>query len=304
MARIAVVTDSTASMPTELIEKYDIHVIPALVVFGQRAYLDGVDITPGEFYRMLLEAETLPTTSVPSIGDFLRVYTKLSWEAEAIVAISIARELSAIFTTAQAAARLIDSVPVHVIDSRTTLMSQGFIALEAARAASAGGNLEEVVGRAQEMIPKVDLMGVLDTLEYLHRGGRIGRVEALVGSVLQIKPILYLKDGVVDALEKPRTKAKAVRRMLEIMEERVGSNPIHVAVLHGDALDEAEDLKEEIASRFNCRELHLAEVSPVIGVHTGPGLLALAFYSEGRLAAVPLSAQSRAWKPRPAFGVV
>jgi len=281
MARIAIVTDSAACLSKELAEEHGIRVVPCHVAFGQRAYLDGVDITPGQFYRMLREAKDLPTTSSPSIGEFLEVYRELSKRAEAIVCITVSSGLGMEFDSAMAAKEMMRGImPIHVIDSRTILMPEGFIALEAARAASTEGGLEEGVGRAQEMMPKVDFMGVLDTLEYLHRGGRIGGAAALMGSVLQIKPIIYLKDGVVDTLEKPRTKAKAVRRMLEIMEERVGSSPVHIAVMHGDALDEAEDLREEVASRFDCRELYLTEVTPVIGTHTGPGLLGLAFYSE------------------------
>ncbi|MEA3459195.1 MAG: DegV family protein [Chloroflexota bacterium] len=282
MARIAIVTDSIACIPAELIEKYDIHVVPDLVIFGQRAFRDGVDITPKQFYRMLREAETLPTTSVPSIGDFLRVYARLSREAEAIVSIHVPKELSALFTTAQAAARLIDSVPVHVIDSRTVTMAQGFVVLAAARAAAEGQDLAEVARRVEALIPKVNFFFTLETLEYLQKGGRIGRAAALVGSVLKIKPILYINEGRIDVLEKVRTKRRAVERMVELMEEKVGSNPVHAAVLHADTLDEADRLKEEVAARFNCRELHLAEVSPVIGVHTGPGLMGVAFYSERR----------------------
>jgi len=281
MGKIAVVTDSVANIPAELVEKYDIHVIPCLVVFGQEVFRDGVDMTPTEFYRRFRESEELPTTSVPSMGEFLSLYRRLGKEAEGIVSIHLSNKLSATVELAKGASRMLPDIPIRVIDTHNAAMAQGFVVLEAARVAAAGGSLREVVAKAEEMIPKVHLRAVLDTLKYLHRTGRIGRAEALAGSVLQIKPILHVgRDGVVEALEKPRTKRKAVRRMLEMMEEIVGSGPVHVAVMHADALEEAERLREEVASRFNCVELLVTEFTPVMGAHTGPGLLGLAFYSD------------------------
>jgi len=281
MGKIAVVTDSVANIPAELVEKYDIHVIPCLVVFGQEVFRDGVDMTPTEFYRRFRESEELPTTSVPSMGEFLSLYRRLGKEAEGIVSIHLSNKLSATVELARGASRMLPDIPIRVIDTHNAAMAQGFVVLEAARVAAAGGSLREVVAKAEEMIPKVHLRAVLDTLKYLHRTGRIGRAEALAGSVLQIKPILHVgRDGVVEALEKPRTKRKAVRRMLEMMEEIVGSGPVHVAVMHADALEEAERLREEVASRFNCVELLVTEFTPVMGAHTGPGLLGLAFYSD------------------------
>ena len=305
MDKIAVVTDSVANIPAELVEKYDIHVVPCLVAFGQEVFRDGVDMTPTEFYRRFRESDDLPTTSVPSMGEFLSLYRRLSGEAEGIVSIHLSNKLSATVELARGASKMLPDIPIRVIDTHNAAMAQGFVVLEAARVAAAGGNLWEVVAKAEEMIPKVHLRAVLDTLKYLRRTGRIGRAEALAGSLLQIKPILHVgRDGVVEALEKPRTKRKAVRRMLEMMEEIVGSEPVHVAVMHADAPEEAERLREEVASRFNCVELFVTEFTPVMGVHTGPGLVGLAFYSDRELAAVPTSARSPTWKPRPAFGVI
>ena len=280
MAKIAIVTDSTANLPSELVERYGIHVVPNLLIFGEQTFRDGVDITPQEFYRRLREDKHLPTTSAASVGDFLRVYAKLSREAEAIISIHVPKELSAIFSAAQMASELIEGIPIHVIDARTAAIGQGLVVLEAARAAAGGQSLAEILHRIEDIIPKVDLLVTLDTLEYLHRGGRVPAVAALVSSVLQIKPIIYVKDGATGVLEKPRTRARAVRRMLEIMEERVGSSPVHTAVMHAEALKEAEKLRSEVASRFNCVELFITEFTPVMGAHTGPGVLGVAFWAE------------------------
>lgn len=280
MGRIAIVTDSSACVPVELVERYNIHVVPVLLIFGKQTFRDGVDITPKDFYRMLQEAETLPTSSVPSIGDFLRVYTRLSEEAEGIVSIHLSPELSVLHDVALTAAKMVEDVPVQVIDCRTAAAAQGFVVLEAARAAAKGAHLLQVVERVKSLIPKMNLFVTLDTLKYIHRSGRVPGVAALVGSVLKISPIIYLEDGKADVFAKPRTKARAVRRMLELMGERVGSRPVHAAVMHADALDEANRLRDEVASRFNCVELYVTEFTPVMGAHTGPGLLGVAFWAE------------------------
>jgi DegV family protein with EDD domain len=159
-------------------------------------------------------------------------------------------------------------------------MAEGFVVLEAARMAAEGGDLAAVVARARGMIPRVNLVVMLDTLKYLYRGGRIGRAARLMGSALQFKPVLSVENGAVDALERPRTWAKAVRRILEIMATRVRGRPVHAAVVHADALDKAEQLRQKVASLFNCRELYVTDLTPVMGTHAGPGVLGVAWWSE------------------------
>jgi DegV family protein with EDD domain len=280
MSKVAVVTDSVANLPLELVERYAITVIPLLVTFGQEVFRDGLDITAAQFYRRLREDEHLPTTSTPSMGDFLSLFHRLAGKAQAIACIHLARELSGTLAIAEEVGQSFKQVPVRIVDSRSAAMAHGFVVLEAARVAAEGGDLAAVVARAREMIPRVNLVVTLDTLEYLYRGGRIGRAARLMGSALQFKPIIFVEDGMVDALERPRTRAKAVRRIVEIMTTRVRERPVHAAVVHADALDEAERLRQEVASLFNCRELYVTDLTPVMGTHGGPGVLGMAWWSE------------------------
>lgn len=281
MSRIAVVTDSAAALPVELVEKHHIHVVPVLLCWDGQTYRDGVDITPSEVYRRLRQAKSLPTTSAPSVGDFIRVYTRLGQEVEGIVSIHLSSNLSATYQAARVAGEAVEEVvPVRLVDSGTAAMGQGFAALAAARVAASGADLEEVAREAERVSRRAMVFAMLDTLEYLRRSGRAGRAISLATSVLSIKPILYLDGQGVDVLAKPRTQEKALRVMLEEMEKRVGGRPVHVAVMHADARVEAEQLRREVAARFNCLELHVTEFTPVMGSVAGPGLVGLAFYSE------------------------
>ena len=278
--KVAVVTDSVANLPPELVERYSITVIPLLVAFGQKVFRDGVDMTSAQFYRRLREDKHLPTTSTPSMSDFLILFHRLAGEADAIACIHLAREFSGTVAIAEEVGQAFKETPVRIVDSRNAAMAQGFVVLEAARVAAEGGDLAAVVARAGEMIPRVNLVVTLDTLEYLYRGGRIGRAARLMGSALQFKPVLSVENGAVDPLERPRTQAKAVRRILEIMATRVSERPVHAAVVHADALDKAERLRQEVASLFDCWELYLTDLTPVMGTHGGPGVLGMAWWSE------------------------
>lgn len=280
MSKIAIVTDSTATIPDKLVRELNIHVVPVWLHWRGQTLRDGVDITPSQVYSRLREDKHLPTTSSPSVGDFLQLYARLRGKVEGILSIHLPPALSGIYNAALMASRSFGDVPIQVVDCRTAAMGQGFVVLEAARAAAKGAGLDEVERRAKEIADRVDVLAVLDTLEYLHRGGHVPVVTALVGSLLKINPILYIKEGGVNVLEKPRTKTRAVRRMVEIMREKVGSKLAHVAVMQADALEEAKRLEEEIASRFNCAELFITEFTPVMGAHTGPGVIGLAFWGE------------------------
>jgi DegV family protein with EDD domain len=279
VGKVAIVTDSTATLPKDLVEELDIRVVPVVLVLGGQTYRDGVDITPEEVYRRLRSGEAIPTSAPPSVGDFLRAYATAGQQASAIVSIHMSPKLSSTHTVATAAGELLDDARVRVVDCQTAAIGQGFVVLEAARAAAAGATLHEVQRRIEEVAPKVSLLFTLDSLEYLRRGGRIGGAAALAGTLLQIKPVLYLSEGRVEVFSKPRTKHRAVALILQQMEKQVGGRPIRAAVLHADALQEAEELRQFVAHRFDCVELLISEFTPVMGAHTGPGLLGVAFYA-------------------------
>ena len=280
MKKVIVVTDSNATVPEALVQELDIRIVPIVLNLDGHSYRDGIDLTPGEFYCLLRANKHVPTTSAPSAGDFLRVYTAAAQDSAGVVAIHIPPQLSSIYNTAVLASQLVDGAPIHVVNSRSATMAQGFVVLEAARAAAAGADLDAVVARAEEIASKVRFFATLETLEYLYRGGRIGGVAALMGSALQIKPIVHIVDGQVELFAKPRTRRKAVRRMLQAMAEQVDGRPIHAAVMQADAAQEAEGLRQRVAEQFDCIELYVTEFTPVMGAHAGPGLLGVAFYTE------------------------
>jgi DegV family protein with EDD domain len=291
MKRVVVVTDSSATVPADLIRELDIRVVPILLALDGQTFRDGVDITAAEVYGWLRESKRLPTTSAPSVGDFLRVYAAAAQEASGIVSIHLSPKFSATYNSAVTASQLVDGPDGHSFDSirvvncHTAAMGQGFVVLAAARAAAAGADLEAVVARAQKVAARVNLLATIGTLEYLHRGGRIGGAATLLGTMLQIKPVLYVADGHVDVFARPRTLTKALGVMLQQMAERVdgdGHAPrsLHVAILHAGEPEKAEALRQRVAEQFDCAELYVTELTPVMGAHTGPGVLVIVFYAE------------------------
>lgn len=280
MSKVVVVTDSTATVPSDLVQALDIRIVPVLLVLDNQTFRDGVDIAPGEVYRWLRTSKQIPTSAAPSVGDFVRTFATAAQEASGIVSIHMSPDLSSTYNVALTASQLVEGTPIRVINCHTAAIGQGFTALEAARAAATGATLDEVVSRIEEVAAKVNLFLTLDTFEYLHRSGRIGGAAALMGTLLQIKPLLYLDDGRIGVMAKPRTKPKAIRLLVQRMAERVGDRPLHAAVFHADALSEAEDLRQLLADTFDCVELYVTEFTPVMGAHTGPGLIGVAFYGE------------------------
>jgi DegV family protein with EDD domain len=281
--KVAIATDSVASLPEELVKKYGIEVVPVEVIFGEKSYRDGIDITPSQFYKMLREAEKLPTTVASLPGPALETYQKAARKASNILFITLSEKFSGMYNSAllakDMAKEALPGVTIEVIDSRTAAGAQGLVVLAAARAASAGKSLEEVIEITESVIKKVSLFAILDTLYYLHKGGRVPKIAALATTMLKIKPILSVYDGEAHPVTNPRTDNGAMKRILEMMEEKVvKGQPLHVAVMHADALDRAITLKDEVSSRFDCTELIITEFTPVMGAHTGPGVVGVAFY--------------------------
>jgi DegV family protein with EDD domain len=286
MRKVAVVADSTCCLPQEVVEKYDVCVVPLEIIHEGKSYRDGVDITPNEVYKIMRKKENLPTTSTASVGDFLNAYRELSQKAESVLCITVTSLQSKTFEAASAAREVakeeLPNTVIEVFDSRSVAAALGFIVREAARIASEGGGLAEVVEVARSMMGKVNFLAMLDTLYYLARLGRIARAAAWAGNVLDMKPVLEHSPAIGETMPvaRPRTRRRAIERMLQIMAARTGGSPVHVMVQHADELEEAKKLAAEIESRFNCVEMYITEFTPVMGVHTGPGLLAIGFYTD------------------------
>jgi DegV family protein with EDD domain len=285
--KVAVITDSTCCLPPELIKKYDISLVPIYIVYKGKSYRDGVDISPSEVYKIMRRKKDLPTTSTASAGDFLDAYRKASQKAKSILCITLTGLQSKTFEAAvvakEQAREVIPNTSIEVMDSRAVAGALGFVALEAARSASQGAELERAVGAARNVIMnKVTLLAMVDTLYYLAKTGRIGRAAAWAGSILDMKPVLEHVPSIGETMPvaRPRTKTKAVELMLKIMAERVGNHRVHAIVHHADELEDAEKLKEKIGERFQHAELYLTEFTPAMGIHAGPGMLGISFYAD------------------------
>ena len=259
-------------------------IVPIRIIVNGHSYRDGLDITPKEVYELVANGKELPTTTSPSPGDFLDAYREAGRKADGIVCITICSEISMMYDSAVQAKRMAEEemshLAINVVDSRTAGGAEGFVALAAARAAASGMDLAKVSAVAEEMKPRVNMIAVLDTLEYLAKAGRIPRAASWVSSMLKIKPILTFSQGEIRPLERARTKPRAVQRLIDIMRERTGGKPLHVNIMHANVPGEAEALKQRVESEFECDEIFVADFAPTMGVQAGPGVLAMAFYSE------------------------
>ncbi len=279
--KIAVVTDSTAYIPAEALGDLDIPTIPLWLIWGDERFRDGVDIDPPTFYRRLREAKTLPTTSQPSAGEFVDFFRRVAAEndTDTIVGAYISSGISGTVASAEMAKAQVPELDITIIDSLSASMGLGFVALAAARAAAAGGSLEKVIAAAEETRDGINLLLTVDTLEYLHRGGRIGGGKRFLGTALKIKPLLHLEDGRIEALTQVRTKRKAIAQMLDIVEERLGGRQMaEVSILDADSPEEGKAVAKQVQGRFGISKVYCAMVSPVIGTHVGPGTIGITFY--------------------------
>jgi DegV family protein with EDD domain len=279
--KIAIISESASNLPAELIERYHIQILPIWLTWGEKSLRDGIDITPEEVYTRIESGELQPTTSTFNPNELLTLLNSLAGEYQAAVAILLSKNLTRSVEIARSVAELPTPVPLHVIDSHTAAMAQGFVVLEAARAADSGSGIDRVLSIARSMIQRVHFLCVLETLKYLHRGGRVGIAPYYLGETLQLKPIIAIRpgSGEVTPIARPRTWHRALDHMVDMIEQIVGEHPLHAAVSHGNRQGEAEQVAAELNKRFDVRELYINHLTPVMGAHAGP-LVGVAFYTE------------------------
>ena len=285
----AIIADSIACIAKKQIEDYRIKVIPVNILFNGRVYRDFMDLSSAQAYDFLEKAPEFWKSSAASPEDYLEAYRELSQYARSILAVTISSKLSMFYNSAQAAREIFreesSQTAVEVLDSETVAAAEGLIALAAARAADEGRPFDEVVAVAKKVKDRVKFIGLLETIRYVYRTGRMPKVASEIGSMFSIKPVLTGSNGRIKFAAAARTKHSGVEKMLQIMENHIGSSePVRVAVMHADALEEAQKLKERIATEFNCVEIFITDFSPIMGYATGRGTLALAYYKEDSFA--------------------
>jgi len=281
MSKIAIVTDSTAYLPKAFVESHNIRVVPLKIHWDGASFEDGIDITPSEFYERLAKSSTIPTTSQPPVDEFLQIYEELAADHDGIIVPLISSGISGSVSSATTAASMFSKIPVEVIDTHSTAAGLALVDIAVAEAAADGKDLAAIKNLARAIVQRLDAFFVVDTLKYLHKGGRIGGASRYFGTALDIKPILYLdNDGKIDALERVRTKRRAMAKLLQLAIDKATGKPVHVGIMHADALDDATKLQSQLRSQLDCRQSEIYQLSPVIGTHVGPGCLGIAIYTE------------------------
>jgi DegV family protein with EDD domain len=277
---IKILTDSTADLPPELVEAHHISVIPLNVTIDDRTYMDnGVDIGRREFFDKLKAARKMPTTSQPSVGDFRRMFENLTADGGEVLCITISSAMSGTYQSACGALEDMPDAPVQIVDSRHVSIGLGPLVLHAARMVAAGQTMEDIIASVTDMIDACNLVFLVDTLEYLHKGGRIGTASTLMGTLLSVKPLLTVKDGIIQPLHKARSKKLAQKCMLSLLEERTPpGTPIECAMTHAVNPEDAGWFEEQIRARYDCKYLYVGEMGPVVGTHVGPGVVGIAIY--------------------------
>jgi DegV family protein with EDD domain len=280
MSKIAVVTDSTTYMPPELVQKHSISVAPQVLIWGDQTYKDGVDIESREFFTRLKTTKVMPSTSQVAVVSFQEIFEELVKKDFEVLALLVSAKLSGTIQSAMQAKELMGSAgeKVHVVDSQSVAMALGFQVLAVARALDDGASLQDAIALAEKSYQYTGVFFAVDTLEFLHRGGRIGGAQRFLGTMLNMKPILAIQDGRVEGIERIRTKAKAQDRVLELTLEKVaGRTPVRLATLHANAAEDARALLTRAEETLRPVESIFTEVSPTVGTHAGPGTVGLAF---------------------------
>ena len=277
--KTAIVTDSTAYISAELREKHDIHMIPLNVIFGNESYQEEVDIKVEQFYEEVKNSRELPSTSQPAIGEFVSLFEKLSKEYDAVVSIHLSSGISGTYQGAVAAGDMVDGIDVYAFDSEISCMIQGFYALEAAELAAEGKSPDQIMERLNVMKESDRAYFMVDDLSHLQRGGRLSSAQAIVGSLLQVKPLLHFVDTKIVPFEKIRTRKKAVKRIQDLFDEDASLGvPMRACVIHANREAEAEEMKKELEQKYPHVEFFLSYFGPVIGTHLGEGALGLGWY--------------------------
>ena len=283
MKPIVVVTDSTSNLPPELAQEFQIPIIPLNIHWGEETYVDGVTLDTLTFYRWLQERRDFPTTSQPSAGAFMKFFREVAekFDTDTILGIFISSDLSGTFASALQAQAELPELQLQLLDSRSVSIGLSFQVMAAARLARDGAAMEDIVEQVHRVRAKSSVLFTVDTLEYLHRGGRIGGASRFLGTALNLKPLLMIEGGRVAPLEKNRGRRKGLQRLLELTEERLaGRQPVEIAIIDVNAEEDAAALADEVKTRFQPQRLYRGVMAPVVGAHAGPGTVGIGFYTE------------------------
>lgn len=282
MAKIHVVTDSGCDLPEFIKEKYNIHVVPLSIQFGDEIYRDGIDLSVEKFYQRLGTEATLPSTCQPSPADFVKCFEEIAQPGDSIISVHLSSNLSGTYQSSVLASTMVsDAIDITAIDTKSASIGVGLVAVAIAEAVQNGATKDEAIAIGERAIQELGVYFVVDTLENLRKNGRIGAAQAMVGSLLNIKPVLTLKDGIVTPFDKVRGKAKALRRIQDLIKEDAlehPDRPLRVGVTHAHCLTEAENFAETLKAELNIKDLIISYIGPTIGVHVGQGTIALLFY--------------------------
>lgn len=277
--KTAIVTDSTAYIPKDLRDRWNIHMVPLQVVFGNESYKEEIDLTTEDFYDMVRDAEELPKTSQPSVGMFTELYEQLSESYDAVVGIHLSSGISGTFQTATTVGNMDIPIDVHTFDSEISCMVQGFYVLEAAEMADNGATPEQILTRLNEMKESINAYFMVDDLSNLQKGGRLSGTQAMVGSLLQVKPVLHFEDTKIVPFEKIRTRKKALKRVIGLFEEVASSgDPMKATVIHANREEEGKEIMKDLQTRYPHVEFRLSYFGPVIGTHLGEGAIGIGWY--------------------------
>jgi len=276
--KTTIVTDSASNIPADLLSQHDIHVVPMYLKFGDTVYQDGVDLERGEFYPKLAREEVPVSTAAPSVGDYREAFERALGGSDGVVCVTVASFVSVSYESARVAANEIGD-RVRMVDSKSASMGEGWAAIEAARLAATGASLDACAARAEAIAAKTQLCATINTFEFLRRSGRVHALLAYAGTALNIKPVFALRAGRIEQLGRPRSRSRAIERLIAETRPLGEAGPLHCAVAHADAEEEANELLARIRAELDCAETAITEFTPLMGAHTGPGVLGIAAWS-------------------------